>query len=365
MLKIPKQKIEYDDLGVKKSQTYTKSKQIKLHKKSHDLSDKKNNTDVKPFTIRKPRQLNTTQFDIKSLKFSHVINENSPTNSSEIETKEKKHKGSEYSIKDLNNFNVEFSYKEDRNRIFKEKMEDMGKSVVNFNDKTNTILLTLFDGHGGDLVSSFLAHNFDKFLKKNLLDDKNEIKESILKTFTDLDDKIKENSLNGGSTGTILYITEEDNKKILYCANVGDTRCTLYTDKKYEKLSYDHRANDPSEKNRIINSGGNLRNGRVNGKLMLSRVFGDFELRDFGVNCEPYIIRKEIDINIKNQFIILASDGIWDHIEDNDIQNFIYETFNKCNKEDIVTKKICERLVQECFNFGSSDNISVFVIKIT
>ena len=90
MLKIPKQKIEYNDLGVKKSQTYTKPKQIKLHKQSHDLSDKKNNTDVKPFTIRKPRQLNTTQFDIKSLKFSHVINENSPTNSSEIETKEKK-----------------------------------------------------------------------------------------------------------------------------------------------------------------------------------------------------------------------------------------------------------------------------------
>ena len=48
---------------------------------------------------------------------------------------------------------------------------------------------------------------FKKFLKKNLLDHEKEIKESILKTFTDLDDKIKENSLNGGSTGTILYIT--------------------------------------------------------------------------------------------------------------------------------------------------------------
>ena len=357
MSKIQNQITEYINLGIKKTQTFTKAKQITLHKQSYNIINPTNTFDNKSSTIRKERQLNITQFD-------KVINNNSPTNRSLIDNKEKRHKGSEYSIEDLNNFNVEFSYKEDRNKVFKEKMEDMGKSIINFNDKINNILITLFDGHGGDLVSSFLAHNFDKYFKKNISEE-NQIKKSILKTFSDLNNKIKENSLNGGSTGTILYIKEEENKKILYCANVGDTRCTLYNDKIYEKLSYDHRANDPREKKRIINSGGNLRNGRVNGKLMLSRTFGDFEFKDFGVKCEPYIFRKEIDVNIKNQFIVLASDGIWDHLKEKEIQYFIYDTFIKCNKNDNVTKKICDRLVQECFNFGSSDNISVFVVKIS
>lgn len=365
----------HEKLSIKKCPTYsnkTKTKQIQpTHKPSHDLISVKNKLEEKSIIHqKKQRQLNTIQYYKEEKKINQKMNNVSPTNSSLNEaikyTIERKHKGKEYTIsKDpSNNITFEFSYKEDKNRIFKDKMEDKGKSVINFNEKPNNILLTLFDGHGGDTVSSFLEHNFDKFLKKNI---SNEIslKKSISKTFFDIDKEIKEITVNEGSTGTIILITEEDNKQILYCANIGDTRCCLFNKKNIEKLSYDHRVNDPKEKDRIILCGGHIRNGRVNGKLMLSRTFGDFEFKNLGVKCEPYIIRKEIDLSVKNQFIILASDGLWDAIEDNFIEEFIYDTVEKENKNENITKQICDRLITECFNFGSSDNISVFVLKLS
>ena len=363
---------ESENLSIKKCPTYsnkTKSKHVHpTHKPSHDLFNVKNKIEEK-VSQRKQRQLNTMQYNNEQKKITKALNNASPTNSSIKEsinyTIEKKHKGKEYSIsKDASNNIFEFSYKEDKNRIFKEKMEDKGKSVINFNEKPNNILLTLFDGHGGDLVSSFLEHNFDKFLKKNISNDI-PLKKSISKTFFDIDNELKDISITEGSTGTIILLTEEDNKKVIYCANIGDTRCCLFNKKNIEKLSYDHRVTDPKEKDRIIHSGGFIRNGRVNGKLMLSRVFGDFEFKHLGVKCEPYIFRKEIDFNIKNQFIVLASDGLWDAIEDNFIEEFIYETVEKDNKNENITKQICDRLVSECFNFGSSDNISVFVLKLS
>ena len=107
-------------------------------------------------------------------------------------------------------------------------------------------------------------------------------------------------------------------------------------------------------------------NGRVNGQLMLSRVFGDFEFKTFGVNCEPFVMRKVFDNKIPNQFIILASDGVWDMIDEKDIKDIIEELMekNKDNKDSCITKIICDYLVDESLKAGGWDNISVYAIKI-
>ena len=51
------------------------------------------------------------------------------------------------------------------------------------------------------------------------------------------------------------------------------------------RLSKDHRADNNEEKERIIKIGGNIINNRVLGVLMLTWVFGDFELENYGVTC--------------------------------------------------------------------------------
>jgi serine/threonine protein phosphatase PrpC len=45
------------------------------------------------------------------------------------------------------------------------------------------------------------------------------------------------------------------------------------------ELSKDHKPDLPAERSRIIKSGGEVSDGRVNGMLALSRAIGDFDYK--------------------------------------------------------------------------------------
>ena len=323
-----------------------------------------------PFPRKRQTGLHTEKTSLDSKNISKILNgdlKNPFSKSKQLKTIEIIHTEKEYTILSTLTQEIEYSYKEDQNKNYKETMEDKGKSILNFNEKQNNILIALFDGHGGDFVSKYLQEYFDKYFKKNITNlTQNEIEKSFKKTFLEIDNSIKEKSLNVGSTGTILLITQDNNKKIIYGANIGDTRCTLFNEKNIERLTIEHRVEDSKEKERIINSGGILKEGRVNGTLMLSRVFGDFELKKVGVKCDPYLFKKEINSDIKNQFLILASDGIWDIIDEWEIKHYISDI---CSQNEgtgeSITKLICDKLVDESMHGGGWDNISVFTIKLT
>ena len=170
-----------------------------------------------------------------------------------------------------------------------------------------------------------------------------------------VDKKIKENSFyQVGATACVVYITKENDKRVLYCANVGDTRCTLIKEFEYKRLSYDDRASDENEYNRIIKQGGVVFAGRVYGQLMLSRAFGDWELKSYGVSCEPHITK--INIEDGDKYIVIASDGVWDVIEDEDAFALGKTASN--------SKSLCKDIVQTSLDKGSMDNISCFVIAL-
>ena len=118
------------------------------------------------------------------------------------------------------------------------------------------------------------------------------------KLFKEIDEEFKNfKYYNIGSTATIIYITQNkiNGNKILYCINIGDTKCILTQTTGSRKLSYDDLSTDESEYNRIINEGGFIKNGRVGGQLMISRAFGDWEFKSYGVICTPHITK--ININ--------------------------------------------------------------------
>ena len=112
-----------------------------------------------------------------------------------------------------------------------------------------------------------------------------------------------------------------------------------------------------NEKKRIIKSGGMIVNGRVMGALMLTRAFGDFELSPFGVIENPYVNKTEIDLNIKNQFLIIACDGVWDLNNENEFQQMIIFD-NDC-------ESLCQKIIKETLRKDAWDNLSVFCIKLT
>lgn len=58
-------------------------------------------------------------------------------------------------------------------------------------------------------------------------------------------------SANVGTTACVAFITVECRRRVLYIANVGDTRAVLVDTECATRLSYDHRVCDDEEADRI------------------------------------------------------------------------------------------------------------------
>ena len=259
----------------------------------------------------------------------------------------------EYFIQNEFSSIINYAYKEDQNIKHRNYMEDKGKSIDIFNNNINSSLFCLFDGHGGDEVSKFLQNNFYIELKNNL--PTYNIENTLNKVFLNLDQKIKYSNYNNvGSTACIVYITIQNNKKFLYCANVGDTKCILTKKNDVKTLSYDDKVTDKNEYQRIIKNGGNIIGGRIEGQLIVSRAFGDWELKKYGVSCIPHI--KKIELKKDDKYVIIASDGVWDVYTDMEILSMALS----CKD----SKELCDKIIESSLMRGSMDNISCFVIKL-
>jgi len=258
----------------------------------------------------------------------------------------------EYYRESKNGLVKSYAYFQDQNVGNREYMEDQGKAVENLEGDPNKILFCLFDGHGGGEVSKFLQDNFPKYLK-NYLPFKNYFR-GFYDLFKFLDEEIK--SLNVprvGSTGTIVFIERKNGKKWLYCVNVGDSRCVLVSKKRVMRMSYDDRVEDPKEKKRILQQGGIIHSGRIYGSLMLSRSFGDWLIKSYGVIVDPHITK--IELTDDDLYLIIASDGLWDAIKDEECRRLCQTNSN--------TLEICKNFVVESLKRGSQDNISCFIIS--
>jgi serine/threonine protein phosphatase PrpC len=142
--------------------------------------------------------------------------------------------------------------------------------------------------------------------------------------------------------------------KVLYVANVGDTRAVLSKNGLAERMSYDHRGTDPAEIERVRTGGGIILEGRVGGSLAVTRAFGDHALKRDGVICKPFI--KKHVLRSTDKFMVIACDGVWDTLEDQDAINFC--------KDDFSTKEIAQAIVKSALDKGSKDNISCIVMKL-
>ena len=119
-------------------------------------------------------------------------------------------------------------------------------------------------------------------------------------------------------------------------------------------MSYDDKVNDQKENERINKNGGIIVGGRVYGQLIISRSFGDWNIKDFGVIVDPHVTKFEL--NEEDLFCVIASDGIWDVMRDDEFA--ILETINE------NTGELSKRIIAECMKRKSFDNLSCFVIRL-
>lgn len=169
-----------------------------------------------------------------------------------------------------------------------------------------------------------------------------------------------------GSTAITLLIKNNQ----LFCANAGDSRAIACINGKLEVLSLDHKPNNEIEYKRICDGGGWVEYNRVNGNLALSRALGDFLFkRNESKNAKEQIVTAYPDVEVRDlseeyEFIVLACDGIWDVLSNQEVLEFCRERIgNGLDPEEICEELMTRCLAPDCQMGGiGGDNMTVVLI---
>jgi len=247
----------------------------------------------------------------------------------------------------------EYAFKEEQNTNHRKNMEDYTKIIDNFQGDKTKVFFGVFDGHGGAEVAKIAKDKLPENLAKMLADPKLTIENAITNSFKKTDDEFKIYD-NVGTTACIVYITIEKDKRVIFSANIGDSRTVLVKATEAKRISYDHKCSDVKEIERIKHSGGIIFGGRVFGQLALTRAFGDFGLKNYGVCPIPYISKNIIEE--EDRYIVMGSDGIWDVINE--------ELLHTLSLNVKSADEFCKIILKNALNLGSMDNISCIVIKL-
>ena len=95
--------------------------------------------------------------------------------------------------------------------------------------------------------------------------------------------------------------------------------------------------------------------GRIFGKLILTRTIGDKEMKKYGVIPLPDFFCKKIEYD--DLFVIIGSDGIWDVIDEEEI-------FKMGNEKGLSSEEFSKKLINLCKERDTRDNASCIVIKL-
>ncbi|CAN1833390.1 Probable protein phosphatase 2C 33 [Linum perenne] len=241
----------------------------------------------------------------------------------------------------------------------------------NFGPSEDMIFCGVFDGHGPsghlvakkvrdslplklraqwelDCTSSELGRTgltecpiqLDSTGKKEMQNDNvSTFKDSFLKAFKAMDKELQVHPyidcFCSGTTAVTVIKQGQD----LVIGNVGDSRAVLATRNTDNLLSAVQLTEDlkpslPRELERIKMSKGRvfalpnepdvariwLPNSNSPG-LAMARAFGDFCLKDYGLISIPDITHHRI--TDKDEFVVLATDGVWDVISNDDVVNIV------------------------------------------
>uniref|UniRef100_A0A804QWA7 protein-serine/threonine phosphatase n=2 Tax=Zea mays TaxID=4577 RepID=A0A804QWA7_MAIZE len=221
-------------------------------------------------------------------------------------------------------------------RVNMEDFYDIKSSRV---DDKQINFFGVFDGHGGTHAAGYLKqHLFENLLKHPAF-------------IGDTKSAMSNIHVGVGSTASTAVLIGNH----LYVANVGDSRAVLSKAGKAIALSDDHKPNRSDEQKRIEDAGGVVvwsGTWRVGGILAMSRAFGNRLLKQFVV-ADPEI--QDLEIDGDTEFLILASDGLWDVVPNEHAVAFV--------KDEDSPEAAARKLTEIAFRRGSTDNITCIVVE--
>jgi len=171
-----------------------------------------------------------------------------------------------------------------------------------------------------------------------------------------------------GCTAVVALLT--NNRLIV--ANAGDSRCVASRKGLAMPMSKDHKPTDPAEDVRIRKAGGFVADGRVNGSLNLSRALGDMEYKkskhlppkEQMVSAYPDV--RVLDLKRGDDFCILACDGIWDVLTEQQAVDFVQERLQRGVPVDDIVQEMCDAcLAEDSGGTGEGcDNMTAMVVLL-
>eukprot|EP00435_Cladocopium_sp_Y103_P062322 s36_g23.t4 len=263
------------------------------------------------------------------------------------------------------------------------------KLPINVLGETATfVFFGVFDGHGGpycaEHVSTHLAKNILARLRDRArnVSDEIAVKTALLGGFKQTEHNYlqhaKKTDDSSGSTACTMTVfgPDEQMRLRLFMANCGDSRAVLCTSGTAQRLTEDHKPNLPAEKKRIEAADGGVvevqgvwrcvlpQKKRLTSKiagLAVSRSFGDKDFKGPDiVSAEPEITVHEVDWDA-DEFVILATDGIWDVLSDKDSVALVRQHLQSGKTEE----KAAEALVKRAREKGSQDDCTALVVRFS
>jgi len=224
----------------------------------------------------------------------------------------------------------------------------------------------VYDGHAGDYCSRFLAdtlhlklgNELTRYLSNTDMNPIEQLQRSLLQAYLKTDKELMTQIYNekppipkDGSCATTALI----HNQTCWIANVGDSKAVL--GRRHSKdmkkirairLTTDHSPMILSERKRIEGYYGYVdAEGRIMGQLGVSRSFGDYKTKKFGVIAQPSLTK--FSIMPVDEFLIIASDGLWDVFAPEEAVTFVHQylQMEQCKRASVALGELTKRTSPE------------------
>lgn len=281
------------------------------------------------------------------------------------------------------------------------EMEDAHTAVIGLpHALDHWSFFAVYDGHAGSQVAKYCCEHLLEHITSNsdfqraLQEDPSvdNVKNGIRTGFLQIDEHMRTISEKkhgvdrSGSTAVGVMISPSH----IYFINCGDSRGLLSRGGAVHFFTQDHKPNNPLEKERIQKAGGSVMIQRVNGSLAVSRALGDFDYKCVhGKGPTEQLVSPEPEVYAiercegEDEFIILACDGIWDVMGNEQLCDFVRSRLEVTDDLERVSNEIVDTCLYKvgvaalhplrrpgtltrtcplCVFQGSRDNMSVVLI---
>ncbi|XP_022142293.1 probable protein phosphatase 2C 60 [Momordica charantia] len=279
-----------------------------------------------------------------------------------------------------------------------------------------TSFFGVYDGHGGKVVAKFCAKYLHQQMKKNEAYAAGDIGTSVQKAFLRMDEMMRgqrgwrelavlgdrlnkftgmiegliwsprssdandqaddwafeegpHSDFTGPTSGCTACVAIIRNNQLVV-ANAGDSRCVISRKGQAHNLSRDHKPDLEAERERILKAGGFIHAGRVNGSLNLARAIGDMEFKQNKfLPAEKQIITANPDVTTvelsdDDEFMVIACDGIWDCMSNQQLVDFIHEQLESESKLSVICERVLDRCLAPSTAGGEGcDNMTMILVQ--